>query len=199
MVNLPSRQLLVNPKALTTTCRILPSTSSSTSAFCLFWALIDNGHQWSVLALIQAESGWTKDALPLMEEVLKLRKSKLGADHPDTLTSMGNLANRYSEAERREEALKLTEKVVALQKSKFGPDHPDTSMSMGNLAIQYSKAGRRAKALQLAAEVAAMRKSKLGEVVEDTCRQKAPTIDSAFRARWSSTWCTSKRCFSAQR
>ena len=32
-------------------------------------------------------------ALPLHEEVLALRKAKLGPDHPDTLTSMSNLAD----------------------------------------------------------------------------------------------------------
>ncbi|KAK5202370.1 hypothetical protein LTR96_011488 [Exophiala xenobiotica] len=73
----------------------------------------DKMQQWPTLALILAENGWTTDALPLIEAVLALQKSKLGADHPDTLRSMGNLAIRYSEAGRREEALKLTEEVLA--------------------------------------------------------------------------------------
>ena len=34
-------------------------------------------------------------ALPLFEETLKLQKAKLGPDHPDTLTSMNNLAVAY--------------------------------------------------------------------------------------------------------
>ena len=34
-------------------------------------------------------------ALPLHEETLKLRKAKLGPDHPDTLASMNNLAAAY--------------------------------------------------------------------------------------------------------
>ena len=32
---------------------------------------------------------------PLREETLKLRKAKLGPDHPDTLASMNNLADSY--------------------------------------------------------------------------------------------------------
>ena len=32
--------------------------------------------------------GRLDEAIPLFEEVLKLRKAKLGPDHPDTLQSM---------------------------------------------------------------------------------------------------------------
>ncbi|KIW79863.1 hypothetical protein Z517_06478 [Fonsecaea pedrosoi CBS 271.37] len=123
---------------------------------------------WPVLGLILSENGWMKDALPLMEEVVALRKSVLGADHPDTLTSMGNLANRYSEAGRRVEALSLTEEVVVLYKSKLGADHPDTLRSIHNLANRYSEAGRRVEALSLTEEVVALRKSKLGADHPDT-------------------------------
>jgi hypothetical protein len=44
-----------------------------------------------------SEAGRGTEALLLLEAV-KLRKSKLGEDHPNTLKSMGNLASRYSEA-----------------------------------------------------------------------------------------------------
>jgi hypothetical protein len=90
----------------------------------------DKMQQWPLLALILAENGWTKDALQLTEEVLRLQKSKLGEDHPETLGSMANLANRYSEAGRRSEALQLTEEVLKLRKSKLGEDHPDTLTSI---------------------------------------------------------------------
>ena len=94
---------------------------------------------------------------------MKLWKSKLGEDHPDTLRSMHNLANRYSEAGRPSEALQLTEEVLKLRKSKLGDDHPNTLRSMHGLAIRYSKAGRRTEALRLTEEVLKLRKSKVGE------------------------------------
>jgi len=99
---------------------------------------------------------------------VQLRKSKLGEDHPDTISSMGNLANHYAQAGRREEALKLSEEVVQLRKSKLGEDHPDTISSMGNLANHYAEAGRREEALKLSEEVVQvvqLRKSKLGRGV----------------------------------
>ncbi|KAJ9496115.1 hypothetical protein H2202_008361 [Exophiala xenobiotica] len=128
----------------------------------------DKIYQWSALALVLAENGWTKDALPLTEEVVALQKIKLGADHPDTLRSMHNLAIQYSEAGRRTEALQLTEEVVPLQKIKLGAGHPDTLRSMHNLAIRYSEAGRRLEALQLTEEVVALQKIKLGADHPDT-------------------------------
>ena len=54
------------------------------------------------------------------------RKAKLGPDHPDTLTSMNNLANSYADAGQHDGALKLREETLALRKAKLGPDHPDT-------------------------------------------------------------------------
>ena len=74
-------------------------------------------------------------ALPLFEETLKLRKAKLGPDHPDTLTSMNNLALAYQAAGKLDLALPLYEETLKLKKAKLGPDHPDTLMSMNNLAL----------------------------------------------------------------
>ena len=44
------------------------------------------------LAMGYQAAGKLDKALPLFEETLALMKSKLGPDHPDTLTSMNNLA-----------------------------------------------------------------------------------------------------------
>jgi tetratricopeptide (TPR) repeat protein len=126
--------------------------------------------QWEVLAPILHEYGWTRDAMQLTEEVVvKLQKSKLGHDHPDTLSSMYNLAIEYSAVGRQVEALQLTEEVVVkLQKSKLMEDHLDTLSSMHSLVNRYSQAGRRAEALQLAEDVVELRKNKLREDHPDT-------------------------------
>ena len=41
-------------------------------------------------------AGMFDRALPLLEETLALRKAKLGPDHPETLSSMNNLADSYA-------------------------------------------------------------------------------------------------------
>ena len=38
------------------------------------------------------------EGIRLTEEMVKIRKNKLGKDHPDILGSMYDLANQYSEA-----------------------------------------------------------------------------------------------------
>jgi Tetratricopeptide repeat len=68
-------------------------------------------------------TGRTQEALKLREETLQLQKAKLGPDHPNTLTSMNNLAVSYEAVGRTREGLKLREETLQLQKAKLGPDH----------------------------------------------------------------------------
>lgn len=68
---------------------------------------------------------------------METRKTKLGADHPDTLTSIANLALIYSNQGRWGDAEKLEVRVMEMSKTKLGADHPDTLTSMGSLASTY--------------------------------------------------------------
>lgn len=51
---------------------------------------------------------------------------KLGADHPDTLTSMANLAFTLQSAGRHSQAIDLLRTCVAKQQQILGPAHPNT-------------------------------------------------------------------------
>jgi tetratricopeptide (TPR) repeat protein len=82
------------------------------------------------------------EALPLYEQTLALGKAKLGPEHPETLTSMNNLALAYQTAGRLAEALPLYEQTLALHKAKLGPEHPNTLLSMNNFAKAYQSVGR---------------------------------------------------------
>jgi tetratricopeptide (TPR) repeat protein len=101
-------------------------------------------------------------AMDQHERAWALRKVSLGLDHPDTLTSMNNLALAHRDAGRTADALPLHEEVLKLRKAKLGPDHPDTLLSMNNLAAAYVQAGRRADAIPLFEQVLKLRKAKLG-------------------------------------
>jgi tetratricopeptide (TPR) repeat protein len=119
--------------------------------------------EWASIALVLRENGSTREAVRLSEQVVRLRKCKLGEDHPDTLYSMRQLTVLYSEVGRLSEALQLTEQVVQLHKSKLGEDHPDVLTSKDSLASRYGEAGRQSEAIQLTEQVVQLRKSKLGE------------------------------------
>ncbi len=94
--------------------------------------------------------------------------AKLGADHPDTLKSMNDLAVSYAGLGRHSEALTLREETLKVQKAKLGSDHPDTLMSMHNVAHSYYALGRHPEALALREETLKLRKATLGADHPDT-------------------------------
>jgi hypothetical protein len=54
--------------------------------------------------LIYKHKGRWDEAEKLFAQVTETRKSKLGEDHPDTLTSMANLVSTFSKQGRWDEA-----------------------------------------------------------------------------------------------
>ena len=65
-------------------------------------------------------------AVEVMEKARATRKSRLGPDHPDTLTSMGNLAVATSPPGSWTRPCRSTRRRWPFRKTKLGPDHPDT-------------------------------------------------------------------------
>ena len=107
-------------------------------------------------------------AIILFEKELATRTAKQGADHPDTLTSMGNLALGYLIIGKLDLALPLYEETLKLKQAKLGADHPFTLTSMGNLASGYRSAGKLDLALPLLEETLKLKKAKLGAAHPDT-------------------------------
>ncbi|KAL1891094.1 hypothetical protein Sste5346_007920 [Sporothrix stenoceras] len=95
-------------------------------------------------------------------EVMETRKTKLGVDHPSTLTSMANLASTFWNQGRWEEAEKLEVQVMETSKTKLGVDHPSTLTSIANLASTFWNQGRWEEAEKLDVQVMETRKTKLG-------------------------------------
>ncbi|GAB1199720.1 hypothetical protein APSETT444_009077 [Aspergillus pseudonomiae] len=112
--------------------------------------------------------GRLKEAEKLQLQVLELRKPLLGPEHPDTLTSMANLASTYRDQGRWKEAEKLQLEVLELRKPLLGPEHPDTLTSMANLASTYRDQGRWKEAEKLQLQVLELRKPVLGPEHPDT-------------------------------
>ena len=121
-------------------------------------------------ALVMSENGDWKNAEQLEVQVLDMRKKLLGAEHLDTLTSMGNLASTYRYQGRFNEAEQLQFQVMNMRKKLLGTEHPDTLTSMGNLAMTYRNLGRWNEAEQLQFQVMDMRKRLLGVEHPDTLK-----------------------------
>ena len=73
---------------------------------------------------------------------MDMRKKLLGAEHPDTLISMANLAITYRDQGRWNEAEKLQVQVMDTSKKLLGAEHSHTLTSMANLATTYWNQGR---------------------------------------------------------
>jgi hypothetical protein len=86
----------------------------------------------------------------------------LGPKHPDTLTSMANLASTYWNQGRWKKAKELEVQVMETFKQVLGPEHPDTLTSMSNLAFTLRSLGEIHAALQMMAQCAKLRSQILG-------------------------------------
>jgi hypothetical protein len=77
-----------------------------------------------------------KNQLPLLLNTLQRTKAQ-AAEHPDTLTSMANLASTYRNQGRWKEAEELEVQVMETSLRVLGAEHPDTLTSIANLASTY--------------------------------------------------------------
>ena len=145
--------------------------------------------EWASLmyraAWYSLEIGNWPDAETMSMQSMRVRKKKLGADHPDTLSSMANLAATYWNQGRWDAAEELEVQVMEMRKKKLGADHPDTLSSMANLVATYRNQGRWDGAEELEVQVMEMRKKKLGADHPDTLTSMA-NLATTYRnqGRW---------------
>jgi tetratricopeptide (TPR) repeat protein len=94
-------------------------------------------------------------------QVVQTKKRLLGDEHPDTLTSMANLALTYCGQGRWRDAEELEVQVMQITKKVLGNKHPHTLSSMANLASTYWNQGRWKEAKELQVHVVQTKKRAL--------------------------------------
>jgi tetratricopeptide (TPR) repeat protein len=107
-------------------------------------------------------------ALPLLVETVEKTKAKLGADHLNTLLSMGNLADCYRVDGKLDLAMPLFVETVHKMNAKLGADHSYTLQCTNNLALTYKAAGKLDLALPLYLDTLEKLKVKFGPDHPDT-------------------------------
>jgi tetratricopeptide (TPR) repeat protein len=165
--------------------RLLPHAQ-----YALSHSLVDDNNEerldlaWKCARTLYSD-GRYKEAEKLFVQVMETRKTKLGADHLNTLTSMANLAATYRNQGRWDEAEKLFVQVIETRKTKLGADHPNTLASIANLAATYRNQGRWDKAEKLFVQVMETRKTKLGADHPNTLTSMA-NLAATYRnqGRW---------------
>jgi serine/threonine protein kinase/tetratricopeptide (TPR) repeat protein len=133
------------------------------------------------------------------ERALEVRRTTVGPDHPDALTTSNQLAHAYLAAGRPSAAIGLLEKARAPMELKLGPDHAETLNGMGLLGMAYLAEGSPSRAVPILEDVLAKARVKLGpdhpQTLEDvralaTAYQEAgqlaravPLFEAAFARR----------------
>ena len=80
------------------------------------------------------DEGKYAEAEPLALQALEVSLKKNGPDHPDTATSLNNLAWLYKTQAKYDLAEPLYERALAIREKVLGPDHPNTIKSRESLA-----------------------------------------------------------------
>jgi CHAT domain-containing protein/Tfp pilus assembly protein PilF len=118
---------------------------------------------------------------------LAIREKVLGAGHPDTATSMNNLANVLQQQGKDEllspgearaqarlnlqaytETESLFRKALAIQERTLGPDHPATANTLNNLSTYLDRRGRPEDAEPLQRRALDILEKSLGPLHPDT-------------------------------
>src|SRR5580704_12973057 len=87
------------------------------------------------------ERGSYASARTLWMRELEFQRKVLGPEHPETLTSMNNLANTLINQGNLAGARNLQEQTLAIRRRVLGPEHPDTLNSMSGLASTLAAQG----------------------------------------------------------
>ena len=119
------------------------------------------------------ECGLYGKAAGTLKQTWDRQKAVLGEEHPDTLSSMANLASTYSNQGRWKEAEELEVGVMETRKRVLGEEHPHTLTSMNNLAFTWKAQSQDTKAVHLIQECIRLRSRILGVDHPDTLSSSA--------------------------
>jgi serine/threonine protein kinase len=142
-------------------------------------ALLDNeatggpvavAHLQHKLGSAQIALGYPDRAIAVLTKARRTFEAHKGVDHPQTLTTVNELALAFWHAGRFDEAVPLYQQVLARRRAALGPDHPQTLLTLNCLAVAHKDAGRLDRALPLYEQALARRRATLGAGHRDTLR-----------------------------
>ncbi|KAK8208948.1 hypothetical protein M8818_003911 [Zalaria obscura] len=105
------------------------------------------------LATLYSRLGERQKAIPLLEEIIRIRKTTLEPEDSHLLGSQHALARAYSDTGEYQKAITLLEEVVRIRETTLKPEHPGRLSSQHELARAYSETGEYQKAITLLEEI----------------------------------------------
>jgi tetratricopeptide (TPR) repeat protein len=117
---------------------------------------------FNTAALATFTLGKYAQAEPLLQRALLIREQHLGAEHPDTATSLNNLAGLYWSQGNYAQAEPLLVRALSIVEQKFGAEHPNTATCLNNLAELYRDQSKYSEAEPLYQRALSIVEQKLG-------------------------------------
>jgi hypothetical protein len=114
------------------------------------------------IATYLAVIGNYNTARVFQQQALKARERMLGAEHPDTLRTRGNIARSTGQAGNAVAACDLFAALLPVEERILGPEHPDTLRTRGDLAYWTGQAGDPAAARNQVASLLPVERRVLG-------------------------------------
>jgi tetratricopeptide (TPR) repeat protein len=116
---------------------------------------------WELAASNLGHMGHAKEAVKLLEHVVKIQRTTLDDCHPDQLISQHALAVAYRANRQTRQAVELLEHIVEIREATLGDRHPDRLASQRELAITYGHNGQIKEAVELLEHVVKIKETTL--------------------------------------
>lgn len=129
---------------------------------------LEKARQLEVQATQMGTQGKCREAIPVAEEALAIRRRVHGEEHEDTATSLHNLAYLYDDMGEFSEAMTLYQQSLAIRRRVLGEEHPDTAITLNNLALVFGALSVYGNAEHLLLQSLAIKRKMLGNSHEST-------------------------------
>jgi hypothetical protein len=122
----------------------------------------------STLVSLLREGGKLQESERLGIQVMEAFQRSFGNEHPDTIISMENLAQTWTQQRLWNKVCEIEEHIMALRASEQGPNHASTLTAAANLATTYRVLGRLHEAEKIESRVVREFKFAFGETHPQT-------------------------------
>jgi WD40 repeat protein/serine/threonine protein kinase len=122
-------------------------------------------------------------ALPMLVEIARVKKAKLGPDDPETLEAMDSLGHLQWRLRQFDKAITVFEEIVKIGEAKSGRDSREVQDALDNIGNIHWFTGQHEKAIPFFEEVFKVREAKLGRSDVQTLRAMGELGSVCIRTR----------------
>jgi tetratricopeptide (TPR) repeat protein len=134
----------------------------------------------SNLAVAFMDVGQLVSAIRILERSVEAKRTKLGANDPDTIVSLNDLAVPFQEDGQLDRAIQIFDQILTVRRVNLDKDHPDTLSSMNSLAVAYLDAGEPDKAVAGHEQTLKVFQTNIFREVDSRADLRSESLDTDF-------------------